>query len=254
MSHTNLIAALAGAVAGAATFGMLTVLGGEPEVASAAAGTDAVSPQRLDAADADLAEELTRLTAANEMLAQRVAALEARPGGDALATRTAVADEVEPLSLEEVSALRQLVAGADPVDPTVPAGLYGSVAKVVSDLEAQEEAERAERRREAELQRIDERLDEMVPALGLNGYQRDEMYAVLVERMDARDTLFQEIRESGDWFGMRDQMGDLMTGYEERIEGLLAPDQYESYREEFSGGRGGFGGGPGRFGGGPRGN
>jgi hypothetical protein len=43
-------------------------------------------------------------------------------------------------------------------------------------------------------------------------------------------------------------MGEIMGPFDERIETLLTPDQYEAYKEEYERGFGGFGGRGGRGG------
>lgn len=252
MSQSLLPGALAGAVAGGLCFGILSLISASPAV-EPGPGLAAVAPGPA-AAELDVDEQLTALRAENQMLSGRLGELEARmsAGGSLAAQRQVLGDESAVLAPEEVAVLKQLAGSMPDQTGTVPAGLYGSVAQVVSDLEDQEREERDARRREAELERFDERMTEMRAELGLDDGQADAMRGHYMQRMDSREQILNEARETGDFFSIRDSMRESQDLYDAALEGVMSPAQFASYQEQFS--DRGFGGGPGGgFGGGGRG-
>ena len=260
MSQTLIPAAVAGAAASALCFGFLSLMtSGSTPVANSGSEVAAVGPAPASAGT-DLSERLIALDTENSMLSARVSELEnlIAGGGGALTGRQVVGEEaVAALAPEELSILKQLAAATPSGDGTVPPALYVSVAQVVSDLEDQEREERDARRRELELERYEERLVEMRAELGLDDSQADSMLGYYMQRVDSREQILNEARESGDFAGIRDGMRESQDLYDTAIEGVLSPSQFATYQESFAGnngrrGGGGGGGAGGFFGGGGR--
>lgn len=240
MNQNLLPAAFAGAVAGGLCFGILTLVSASPAGGAASASNAPSASPGAAAADSNLDRQVQALQAEDLMLADKIAALESRldSSGGALGSRQVVGEGVASFAPEELAALKQLAQSMPADGAPVPPDFFGSVAEVVDQLEEQEEAERDARRREMELARFDEQLVEMRAELGLDDRQSDEMRGYYMQRMDNREQIMDEVRESGDWFSIRDRMGESQDLYDAAIEGVLSPAQYEQYKEEFD--RGGF--------------
>ena len=146
----------------------------------------------------------------------------------------------------ETEQVRELVTAlAEPGAP-VPVNLQDSVSRALEDIREQEERERDEQRQQRAAERLEERLVRLQEDLGLEGYQVDELRVIFDDESTRRDALMQEVRDSGDWGGMRDTMTALREETQEALGLVLSAEQLEQYNESNSRGfgrGGGFGGG-----------
>ena len=244
MSKTLLSAALCGALAGGASYGLLHLTQGAS--APAAAASAAPLPEhRAAAPEEGWRAEFEKLRVENAMLAQRLNQIESGAG----AARAAVPTTETSLSSDEVSALKQLVQASAPsaAAPGTAPVLYANVKGALEDIRAQEDAEREERRRQAEAERLERDLERMTSELALAPYQTDELRRVLTERNDLRAQMFEQMREgSGDFEAMREQGRANIERLEGQIKATLSEEQFAGFQEKF--GLMNFGGrGPGGF-------
>jgi uncharacterized membrane-anchored protein YhcB (DUF1043 family) len=136
-------------------------------------------------------------------------------------------------------------------------GFDSMVAAVIEQRDQEEAAARDQRRREAQAQQIEERSKRLAEELGLDAVQTGQLAQVMTETNDARNALFQEMRENGTWDrdAIREGMDKLRVEESEKLDDFLTPTQLEQYSEQANSfGRGGFGGGGRRGGGGDGGN
>jgi hypothetical protein len=251
------IAAVAGVGASLAARAFVDAPGRETEPRAAAR-----EPAPDSAREAGAAEEARRalddLRMENSALAERIAALEARLA-EVASTRTPLAAEPGPVASDgELSGSIAELAAAQGV--AVTPEFVASVGQALETIRAREEAEREQRRKELQAQRIEDRLAKLQQELGLSNRQVSDMRTVLAAQDDKRETLFASMRDSmGD---PRGDPGQAREGFrairDETIASLqtiLTPEQLEGYkrsedsdfgRREFR--RGPEGVGPGRDG------
>ncbi len=226
---TAAIAAAAGSVGAAVTTLALC---------DAPAQAPAASIAPTGAGDAALRAQLDELRTENRDLVFRVTALETRPAPSE--SREAVAAPVE-VARASAAATEPLTAAAVP-----PTQLHGAVEDALRTIREQEDRDRDERRRQAELERLDRRLEDLAEQLGLAPYQTNDMRTILLAEDEQRDAMFAQARESGDFFDVRDTMRELRDQTQAKVAEVLTPAQYEKYQELDRGW--GFGGGRGRGG------
>jgi len=206
--------------------------------------TDDQAPLLRDALDriGAIQGEVRELRSSQEELALRLDAVESRPRP--VAARTPVPAE-SPEALDEV---RDMVAAIKDPSPATAPGLETYVLDVLDQKEAQEEAARLQRRETARQERLRQRVDDLTQELGLSGYQSQEMLTILTDESTRRDTIFTEMRESGDWDrrAIREKMGGIRDETNTALGDVLTPDQLDRYHQLE---RGDFGGGGGRGGG-----
>lgn len=242
MSKLLLSAALCGALAGGASYGLLHLTQGGD--APTAVGAEAARLETAAAApDEGWRTEFEKLRVENAMLAQRLSQIESGAG----AARAALITPETSLSSDELSALKQLVQGSAPsaAAPGAPV-LYANVKGALEDIRAQEDAERDERRRQAEAERLERDLERMASELALAPYQTDELRRVLTERNDLRAQMFEQMRAGGgDYEAMREQGRANIERLEGQIKATLSEEQFTGFQEKFGlmnfGGRGGGG-------------
>jgi len=240
---SGLIALVAG---GGAAFATLSLRGAstrmEPE--SRASAPSAGAPG-VAASDRGGREELELLRLSNDRLEERLAALESRLADIAGAripqseTRTAV-----PSSAERSS------DAPDALAHEVTPDFVASVGQALDVIHAREEAEREDRRKEVQAQRIEERVTRLQQELGLSSRQSSDLRTALIHQDDQRERLFTSMREgNGEPQDMRENFRKLRDETNTTLQGFLTADQFTRYREieESDFGRRGFGdfGGPG---------
>lgn len=204
-------------------------------VAGSASSADEALREELSALAETSGEILQRLTD----LEERQVALELNPPTTA-SLREPVTDEVAPVDL---GPLKDLAAALDAVDGAPSAQLHSLVLDVLASKEAQDRAERDQRRLEATQDRVNQRVDELREELGLNSRQANDMGRVLLNEQVRRDEFFGRMREgfSGDRESIRDEMRTIRSDARAEVETILAPDQYDRY-VELEDSRRGFGG------------
>jgi hypothetical protein len=259
MSKILLSAALCGALAGGASYGLLHLTQGAST--PVVAGDEGARLELAAAApDEGWRAEFEKLRVENAMLAQRLNQIETGSG----AARAALQTPETVLSSDEVSALKQLVQASapSPASPGAAPVLYANVKGALEDIRAKEDAEREERRRQAEAERLERDLERMTTELALAPYQTEELRRVLTERNDLRAQVFEQMRDgSGDFEAMREQGRANIERLEGQIKASLSEEQFAGFQEKFglmnfggrnSGGFRGFGrtGGGGGGGGG----
>ena len=236
-----LFAALAAGVVGA-------VIGGN-------LGSPATTDQSNEAVHeiAAITDRMEQLLEGQEVLADRLSRLEARPMASSNPRRAPVAPPETPAMPAE---LERLAASLSDETAPLPANFtarVGEAMEEVRELERQEEAARREERNE---ERMERRLVELQESLGLSNGQVLSLGNVLRDDRTARTELFTEIRESGDWGSMREASQALREDRNAALAGVLTPSQLEQYKETeesndrgWGGGRGGGRGGSGGRGG-----
>ncbi len=203
-----------------------------------------------------MTDRMERLLDGQEMLADRIARLEARPLAASTPRRAPVALPAAPAMPAELERLAASLSDESAPLPSNFTARVGEAMEEVRELERQEEAARREERFE---DRMERRLAELQESLGLSTGQVLSLGNVLRDDRTARTELFTEIRESGDWGSIREASQALREDRDAALAGVLTPSQLEQYQEEESddrgwggwggGGRGGGGGGRGGRGG-----
>ena len=252
------------------TFMAAAVIAGLVGASSAAVTVSVLSPSDTDSgihevstkaelSGSDLATEIAALRQQNTELMNRVVDLEmsASLAGTGSERREPVAvatdGEYEAMKEELKSLLATMQGSSDVVAPV----FRESVATVVEDIKAQEEAERDLRRAERRTERTEKRLDDLAEKLGLNPTQVNDLREHTLAIEEKRQAMFAEARELGEFGSMRENMRTLRDESNVALQGIFTPSQYQQYTDENlgGGGRGGFGGGGGgRDGGGGGGN
>ena len=240
-----LVAAVAGVVAALA---VNALHGGAPRTDSDARPTALSVPQSSGAPAAVSERDLNELRMENTALKERVGALETHLA-EVLSTRSPVA--AAPRAVE---AQQQLVDDGTPQTamvgaPDVSPEFVTSVGKALDEIRAKEEAEREQKRKELQAQRIEERVTKLQQDLGLTGRQATDMRTALITADDQREALFASMRDdpAGPMDGrtdMRESMRKIHDDTRTQIQSFLTPEQFESYKaseEAEFGGRRGFG-------------
>ncbi len=195
---------------------------------------------------------LDELRLENSALRERLAALEVRLGEFA-STRTALAAEGQASASSRYDAEESASAALQSI--AVDDDFVASVGRALGEIERKEEAERAQRRKELQAARIEERVTKLQTELGLNNRQTSDLRTALIGADDKREVLFSSLREGeGDPRDVRDSFRDLRDQTYTTLQGILTPEQFETFKksdEDF--GRRDFGGpggpGPEAFGG-----
>lgn len=195
-----------------------------------------VSAQKAEAPDAAMAR-LDDLESALERIEERLHRLEVAPPMAAAPAATPV-----PASAED----DETASAAVVVD--VPEELLEEkIRDVVAEREKSQQEERDRRRTEFETARQNELMNKLAE-LGLNGYQQEQLTALLAKRRDLmgkfRETMFS--RDGGvDRDTLRERMRTVREQIDTEIKTLLTTDQYAAFQQMDPGGRG-QGRGPGR--------
>jgi len=256
------IAAVAGVGAALATHAFES----KPERNADVRGVQADVATSAGAVAADGTRALDELRMENATLKDRMASLEARLA-EALSTRTPLASSSQELRAP-VAADDGGAAALQPLDVT-PA-FVASVGQALDTIRAREDAEREQKRKELQAQRIEDRVSKLQQELGLNNRQASDLRTALITADDKREALFTSMRDMppggpGDGRDMREGFRAIREETHTALQATLTPEQFAAYktseesefgRRDFGGGRppeGGFGGGQGGNGDGRRG-
>jgi hypothetical protein len=193
-----LVALVAGAGAALATRALLDAPGrAAQDVERPLAGALAPASTGLDEAGRRALDDV-RL--ANTALLERVAALETRLY-ESLSTRTPLAEPAEVALRADLP--RETAAALGGVELT-PA-FVASVDEALARIEAREDAEREERRRLQQAERVEERVMRLQAELGLSSRQASDMRTALLAQEEKRDSIFARMRDDeGDPRELRD--------------------------------------------------
>ena len=200
--------------------------------------------QQADASPARTSDEMQ--AALDEKLSDiqaRLTSLEARTNLAATNTREPAEAPTSNELASELQELRDLVASFKSIEKAPPARFQDMVELTIETLEDQERAERDERRRIEREQRMDRQIADLTEKLGLDPNQSTQMRDLLTNRDLERDQFFQAMRDGSgnmDRDTIRTQMRTWSEDYNLKIQGVLSPQQFESY-EETNSGRGGWG-------------
>lgn len=233
-----------------------------PEPAAEAPSTVALDPSSdLDAqlrtfneVTARIEERLTKLETAVAMSVPTQVRMPAALGHESA--------DLEAMVAEAVAKLNAAPTGA------VVAPDFRKQVEAVIELGRQEERQKREQERLArESQMLEDRLAKLQTDLGLDGRQVEGMRQLFLDTDAKREEMRASMRDARDGGGanfedMRSQWQTLATGMDSRLQTILTPSQYDSYKalnpDRGFGGRGGLdlgGGNPGAAaGGGPGGN
>ena len=242
------IGIVAGAVAGATSAAVLVL------ALSPGGGATEQAPVALPAAELELETAVQALRRETRSLGARIADLEMR-------STAATPARVAQAPAEDLAELRELAAALQSPNVPPPPQLQMAVERAIEVREAEEEAERDARRAQEREERVDRRVADLTETLDLDLNQSRAMRDVMFEFDTRREETFRTMREEGGGFdreAMRTAFTTLRTDYNNSVQAVLTPQQWETYQTEVdTGWRGaGFGGGGfggrGRDGGGPR--
>jgi len=244
MNNNLLLPVLAGVAAGVAGAVVTTVA----VMPSNPAGAQ---PAVIDDGGLSLQRDVAALIVENESLLARVRALEERPLAP-VGSRSAAPLEPTAEQIELDQEMRALVSAMKDPKSQVPAALRNSVADALTEIRAQEQLERDERRRQQAEERMNERMVQLTEQLGLDAYQATQMRTIL----DKQNAFFESMRsgrDDGNFADLRGAMGKFRDETNLALTNLLTPDQYAKYQETAGrfgafggrGDRGNQGGGPG---------
>jgi hypothetical protein len=134
------------------------------------------------------------------------------------------------LSAEELELLRGLLAALG-TSPAESAPLEGLVSGLIEQHEEREREARAEERRSAAAERVEERVAQLADELGLSSFQSGELQGILLEEELGREAFFDEVRETGafDRDLARARMKDLRNATLAAARLVLTPAQYDGY-------------------------
>ena len=242
---STVLADVAGVGASLATRAFQTApVRAEPEARGPAAASAATEP----GAAGETVRALNELRMENSALRERLSALEARLG-ELASTRTPLAEPRQDASVGElqIAELERRIPGFSEL--AFDDGFVASVSKALDEIEAKEEAEREQRRKEQQAERIERRVAELQTELGLTNRQTSDLRTVLTTADDKRNQLYDDLRENeGDPRDVRESMRTLRDDTLATLQGIFTPEQFEAFRQdEDSDFRRGFGdfGGPG---------
>lgn len=190
---------------------------------------------------ADTVRGLDDLRMENASLKERMASLEARLA-EALSSRTPLASASQelraPLAADDGGAMLQSLE--------VTPAFVASVGQALDTIRAKEDAEREQKRKELQAQRIEDRVTKLQQELGLNNRQTSDVRTALITADDKREALFASMRDmaaGGPGEGMREGFRTIREETHTALKATLTPEQFEAYKtsEESEFGRRGFG-------------
>jgi chromosome segregation ATPase len=246
MKSTILTAGLIGLVSGAAGAFVATTL----------LQTPPPPPPVAAAPDATLEADVRALTQNVGQLSERLESLEIQARLVADRREVARNDEALARAGSEESQADKLAAALTASGSELPPEFQKTVKSALQQIRDQEEQERADRRREAFEQRLDERIAELALEIGLTRNQQDDLRNLFLDTDARRNEMFASMRDGGgDWSTVRDQMREMRDGIDQSLAKVLSPDQLEKFKDSDAsrtllGFGGGPGGGPGGGGGG----
>lgn len=236
-----------GVVAGGVGAVAVTVLHPDP----------AVPPTSVSALDpsSDIDEQLRTFNESNARIEARLVKLEAAVAM-AVPTQVRMPATVgnEPVDLEALVAEAVAKLNTAPTGAVVTPDFRKQVEAVI-ELGEQEERQRREQERLArEAQMLEDRLAKLQTDLGLDTRQVEGMRQIFLDTDAKREEMRTAMRDARDGGGanfedMRSQWQSLATGMDTRMQTILTPSQYDSYKalnpDRGFGGRGGVDGGGG---------
>ena len=148
-------------------------------------------------------------------------------------------DASEDGALDEVRALLEAMK-TDRGE--LPTNFHASVANVIEDIRAIEDAERGRERAERSADRIADRVSELTVELGLSTQQASQLHDQMAVYEEKRNELRDEVRESGGWSAAREGFRVLREEGNTELQKIFTADQFTRYQELEDGGRGGRGG------------
>lgn len=216
------------------------------EVSARGVESDAETPA---VAGADATRALDDLRMENAALRERMASLEARLS-EAMSSRTPLATSADALRAPP-SVADDSAAGLQPL--AVTPAFVASVGQALDTIRAQEDAEREQKRKELQAQRIEDRVAKLQQELGLNSRQASDLRTALITADDKREALFASMRDMppggpGDGRDMREGFRAIREETHTALQATLTPEQFEAYKasEDSEFGRRGFDFGGGR--------
>ncbi|HET6203895.1 MAG TPA: hypothetical protein VFI25_13970 [Planctomycetota bacterium] len=165
------------------------------------------------------AEELRQLRSLLGELASRVETIELAPVSPREPAAPAVAERV-----------------AASIPPPAAAGddLHAAVAAALREEREAERKQEENRRAEQRGQQLERRLDRLSETLALASAQKDSLRKLFQEDDERRrDVADRAARGEVDWTdpGVREEMRGYVEARQQRLQGILTPDQYEKYQE-----------------------
>jgi len=215
-----------------------------PEPPAQTTGVAALDPRSdidsqlrtLNEVSARIEERLTKLEAAVSMSAPTQVRMPASLGNEPV--------DLESLVAEAVARLNTAPTGA------VVAPDFRKQVEAVIELGREEERQKRDQVRLArEAQMLEDRLAKLQTDLGLDGRQVEGMRQMFLDTDAKREEMRTSMREARDGGGanfedMRGQWQTLATGMDTRLQTILTPSQYDSYKatnpDRGFGGRGGL--------------
>lgn len=209
--------------------------GGEPRAA--------LAERTPSGEDANVLDEL-RLE--NAALRARLDSLEARLG-EASNTRA----PLEPGS----TAPSASSSGSEPMPARAAQALevtpafVASVGQALDTIKERERAELEKKRKEQQALRVEERLARLQQELGMSQRQTSDLRSVLLAQEEKRESIFGGLRDGLGERELRENFRALREETNASIQGILSPEQFDSFQrsEESEFGRRGFEPGPGRM-------
>jgi hypothetical protein len=234
----------------------------------AAGGTGAVSVYMIQSLDTGLVQadggptaqqlasvqrQLEDIAGAQDEISRRIQQVELELLRGAQNDRAATPILTSPESVADLKEhVTQLDKAFAQMGASKGAGMFTieDVGAALEEIRAQEESDRDAGREEQRAERLAERLAEVAKELGLDSYQQQQLAVVAAEATEARNEIFNEIRESGDWNTLRDSIEAGRSAFDTTLSAFLSTDQFTSFSE--MGGLGSLSGGGYRGSGGGR--
>jgi hypothetical protein len=218
-----LASALAGALGGTVAAVLLGARETRPVEARSSSAASTEEPAML---------ELSNLRRETQDLRMRIAELEARSDASTSeppARKPAPPPDKATEDLSESAALRTGDASSQPM-------LTAQVEQALTDIRAAEDAERAERRKEAMEIALESRVDQLAQDLGLASWQKNELRTALGTAQEKREELWESLRESPERWAIRDSFRDQMRAISDEthqaLSGFLTEDQLQHFEAE----------------------
>lgn len=216
MKNTLLTALVAGTVSGAVSAVVVCVLLLESDGPVAA---PPIASTRADVADAAWIATL-------EAFERRLAALELVP---APARRTEVATTAEPLAVPiEQAELQAFVASLRQSGDELPASLLTGVENALQHIETERQRERELERSAEREQRIDDRIAQLAPRLGLDNLQVKDVRSAMFAFEEGRAELKRSKGSGGD---AKETYRLLKDDFDRALVSALSPAQYEDFKQ-----------------------
>jgi len=247
---TILVAGAAGVLASAAV--SLSLMPSEAESSELVASMPSdLSGDASLVSREDMEEQLQRLRAENQMLANRIGELE-----QARVWAESRREAVESSSLAENRTDEQMIedglAALTAADGSLPPNIEESMRRAFADFREEEREEDEQRWADARQKQLEAQIERYAKELNLDSFQTEEMRTLLTDEQTRRGELMTAARETGAWETLREDVRAIRDETREGLSLVLTPEQMEQYEQSSRGGRGrggdfgGAGGGGGR--------